>query len=88
MPQGKMLSAEQIIARLSEAEVELARGKLTPEAAKKIGVRARRLGPATGFTAQNRANTLRRLAGILPHGIGQTLGAAKLHLLQLLLQWR
>ena len=38
MPRGKQVSAEQIIAKLREAEVELARGKKVPEAAKKIGV--------------------------------------------------
>jgi len=38
MPRGKKISAEQIIAKLREAEVELARGKKVPEAAKKIGV--------------------------------------------------
>lgn len=38
MPRGKKLSAEQIIAKLREAEVELARGKKVPEATKKIGV--------------------------------------------------
>ena len=38
MPRGKQVSAEQIIAKLREAEVELARGKKVSEAAKKIGV--------------------------------------------------
>ena len=38
MPRGKKFTAEQIIAKLREAEVELARGKKVPEAAKKIGV--------------------------------------------------
>jgi hypothetical protein len=38
MPRGKKFSAEQMIAKLREAEVELARGKKAPEAAKKIGV--------------------------------------------------
>ena len=38
MPRGKKVSAEQIIAKLREAEVELSRGKTVPEAAKKIGV--------------------------------------------------
>ena len=38
MPRGKRTAAEQIIAKLREAEVELARGKKVPEAAKKIGV--------------------------------------------------
>ena len=38
MPRGKKISAEQTIAKLREAEVELARGKKVPEAAKKIGV--------------------------------------------------
>jgi putative transposase len=38
MPRGKKIAAEQIIAKLREAEVELAGGKKVPEAAKKIGV--------------------------------------------------
>jgi len=38
MPQGKKFAAEQIIAKLREAEVELARGKKVPEACRKIGV--------------------------------------------------
>ena len=38
MPRGKTFSAEQIIAKLREAEIELARGKKVPEAAKKIGI--------------------------------------------------
>ena len=38
MARGKKFAAEQIIAKLREAEVELARGKKVPEAAKKIGV--------------------------------------------------
>jgi len=38
MPRGKKFAAEQIIAKLREAEVELARGKTVLEAAKKIGV--------------------------------------------------
>jgi transposase-like protein len=38
MPRGKKFSAEQVIAKLREAEVELARGKTVLEAAKKIGV--------------------------------------------------
>lgn len=38
MPRGKKISAEQIIAKLREAEVELARGKKVAEAAKKIEV--------------------------------------------------
>ena len=38
MPRGKRAAAEQIIAKLREAEVELARGRKVPEAAKKIGV--------------------------------------------------
>ena len=36
MPRGKKISAEQIIATLREAEVELARGKKVPEVSKKI----------------------------------------------------
>ena len=38
MPRGKKIPAEQIIAKLREAEVELARGKTVLEAAKKIGI--------------------------------------------------
>jgi hypothetical protein len=38
MPQGKRTAAEQIIAKLREAEVELTQGRKVPEAAKKIGV--------------------------------------------------
>lgn len=38
MPRGKKFAAEQIIAKLREAEVELGRGKTVLEAAKKIGV--------------------------------------------------
>jgi transposase len=38
MPRGQTFSAEQLIAKLREAEIELARGKKVPEAAKKIGV--------------------------------------------------
>ena len=38
MPRGKSVPAEQIIAKLREAEVELARGKKVPEACRKIGV--------------------------------------------------
>lgn len=36
MPRGQKFTAEQIIAKLREAEVELARGKKVPEAAKQI----------------------------------------------------
>jgi hypothetical protein len=38
MPRGKQVSARQIIGKLREAEVELARGKKFSEVAKKIGV--------------------------------------------------
>jgi putative transposase len=38
MPRGKKVAAEQIIAKLREAEIELARGKKVPEACRKIGV--------------------------------------------------
>ena len=38
MPRGTKFAAEEIIAKLREAEVVLARGKKVPEAAKKIGV--------------------------------------------------
>jgi putative transposase len=38
MPRGKKFTAEQIIGKLREAEVELSRGKTVPEACRKIGV--------------------------------------------------
>jgi len=38
MPRGKKFAAEQIIAKLRDAEVELGRGKTVLEAAKKIGI--------------------------------------------------
>jgi hypothetical protein len=40
MPRGKKFTAEQIIGRLREAEVEveLARGKTVPEVVRKLGV--------------------------------------------------
>ena len=38
IPRGKKLTAEQIIGKLREAEVELARGKTVPEVVRKIGV--------------------------------------------------
>ena len=38
MPRGQKFKAEEIIAKLREAEVEFARGKKVPEAAKQIGV--------------------------------------------------
>ena len=38
MPRGKKFTAEQIIAKLREAEVELAGGRRFPKPAKKIGV--------------------------------------------------
>ena len=38
MPRGKREQADQIILKLREAELELSRGKIVPEAAKKIGV--------------------------------------------------
>jgi putative transposase len=38
MPRGTKVSAEQIIAKLREAEIELARGRKVPEVARKIGV--------------------------------------------------
>lgn len=38
MPRGQKFKAEEIIAKLREAEVELARGKKIPEACKQIGV--------------------------------------------------
>jgi DNA invertase Pin-like site-specific DNA recombinase len=38
MPRGKNFTAEQIIGRLREAEVELARGKTVPEVVRKPGV--------------------------------------------------
>ena len=38
MPRGQKFKPEEIIAKLREAEVELARGKKIPEACKQIGV--------------------------------------------------
>ena len=38
MPRGKKVSAEQIIAKLREAEVELARGKTIPDVCRKLSV--------------------------------------------------
>jgi transposase-like protein len=38
MPRGKKFTAEQIIGKLREAEVELSRGKKVPEVCRKIGV--------------------------------------------------
>src|SRR5471032_3051351 len=38
MPRGQKFKAEEIIAKLREAEVELARGKQIPEVCKQIGV--------------------------------------------------
>ncbi len=38
MPRGKKFTAEQIIGKLREAEVELARGKTVPEGVRKLGV--------------------------------------------------
>jgi putative transposase len=38
MPRGVKFKPEEIIAKLREAEVELARGKKVPEACKQIGV--------------------------------------------------
>jgi putative transposase len=38
MPRGKKFTAEQIIGKLREAEVELARGKTMPEVVRKLGV--------------------------------------------------
>ena len=38
MPRGQKFKPEEIIAKLREAEVELARGKRIPEACKQIGV--------------------------------------------------
>ena len=37
MPRGKKFTAEQIIGKLREAEVELARGKTVPEVVRKLG---------------------------------------------------
>jgi hypothetical protein len=36
MPRGKKFTAEQIIGKLREAEVELARGKTVPEVVRKL----------------------------------------------------
>lgn len=38
MPRGTRFTAEQIIGRLREAEVEFARGKTVPEMVRKVGV--------------------------------------------------
>jgi putative transposase len=38
MPRGKKFTAEQIIGKLREAEVELAQGKTVPEVVRKLGV--------------------------------------------------
>jgi putative transposase len=38
MPRGTKFKAEEIIAKLREAEVELARGKKLPEVCQRIGV--------------------------------------------------
>ena len=38
MPRGKKFTAEQIIGKLREAEVELARGKTVPDVVRKLGV--------------------------------------------------
>jgi len=38
MARGKKFTAEQIIGKLREAEVELARGKTVPEVVRKLGV--------------------------------------------------
>jgi hypothetical protein len=38
MSRGKKFTAEQIIGKLREAEVELSRGKKVPEVCRKIGV--------------------------------------------------
>ena len=38
MPRGQKFKAEEIVAKLREAEIELARGKKVPEAATLIGV--------------------------------------------------
>ena len=38
MPRGKKFTAEQIIGKLREAEVGLARGKTVPEVVRKLGV--------------------------------------------------
>jgi hypothetical protein len=42
MPRRKRVPAEQIIAKLREAEVELSRGKKVPEVWRKLGVTDRR----------------------------------------------
>ena len=38
MARGKKFTAEQIIGKLREAEVELARGKIVPEVVRQLGV--------------------------------------------------
>jgi len=37
MPRGKKFTAEQILGKLREAEVELARGETVPEVVRKLG---------------------------------------------------
>jgi hypothetical protein len=38
MPRGTKFKAEQVIGKLREAEVDLARGKTVPEAVRKLGL--------------------------------------------------
>jgi hypothetical protein len=38
MPRAKKLPAEQILGKLREAEIELARGQTVPEVVRKLGV--------------------------------------------------
>jgi hypothetical protein len=45
MPRGKKFTAEQIIGKLREAEVELSRVKKVPEMCRKIGVTAQTYFP-------------------------------------------
>ena len=70
MPRGKRIAAEQIIAKLREAEVELAQGKKVPEAAKKIGI-----------TEQTYYRWKKKYGGLRVDSVGRTLvtcGAAEL----------
>ena len=51
MARGKKFTAEQIIGRLREAEVEFARGKTVPEVVRKLGVTEQTYSLGSGSTA-------------------------------------
>ncbi len=53
MPRGKKFTAEQIIGKLREAEVELARGKTVPVAASLRAVRQLALTPPKAVAADH-----------------------------------